>query len=76
MADKGNCHYNSKLIEIAGRQSPEPEKQDPKQGTEPSASGSVGKDNQQFDKATNQEKKGSENALEDLPSNPDRKARV
>jgi len=61
---------------VAGRQSPPPEEQNPKQGEEATASGSVGKDNKQFDKATKEEKKGSENALKDLPSNPDQKARV
>jgi hypothetical protein len=60
---------------VAGRQSPPPEEQNPKQGEEATASGSVGKDNKQFDKAS-EEKKGSEKTLKDLPSNPDRKARV
>ena len=60
---------------VAGRQSPPPEEQNPKQGQEATASGSVGQDNKQFDKA-GEEKKGSEKTLEDLPSNPDRKARV
>jgi hypothetical protein len=61
---------------VAGRQSPPPEEQNPKQGEEATARGGVGKDKSQFNKATKEEKKDSEKALEDLPSNPDRKARV
>jgi hypothetical protein len=60
---------------VGGRQSPDPESQAPKQGTEASASGSVYKDNKQFDKASD-EKKSSQDTLNALPSNPDRKARV
>lgn len=60
---------------VAGRQSPNPEEQDPKQGTEATGSGSVDKE-EQFAKATGEEKKASENVMEKLPSNPDRKARV
>lgn len=61
---------------VAGRQSPPPEEQKPKQGEEPTASGSVGQDSKQFDKASGEEKKGSEKILDELPSNPDPKARV
>jgi hypothetical protein len=65
----------SKLT-VAGRQSPPPEEQDPKQGEEATAKGTIDKDNSEFDKATGEEKKGSENALDGLESNPDKKARV
>jgi hypothetical protein len=62
----------------ASRQSPPPEEQDPKQGQQPTAKGKVDQDQGQFDKGkgTGEEKKSSEKALEDLPSNPERKARV
>jgi len=57
----------------AGRQSPDPETQDPKQGTEASASGTAAKDNKQ---TAGGEKEDSQRTLDSLPSNPDRKARV
>jgi hypothetical protein len=74
MSDKGLSHEFH--LTPAGRQSPAPEDQDPKQGEEATAKGIVDKDNGQFDKATGEEKKGSENALDGLESNPERKARV
>jgi hypothetical protein len=61
---------------LGGRQSPEPESQAPKQGTEASGSGKVDKDNKQFDKASDAGKDDSKNTLETLESNPDRPARV
>lgn len=84
MSDKGTVPFLPVLLLFllvpllipAGRQSPDLENQDPKQGKEATASGSVDKDNKQFDKSTDEEKKGSQKTLEGLPSNPDRKARV
>jgi hypothetical protein len=63
-------------MNIAGRQSPPPEEQAPKQGTEPQASGKKGEQVSEHDQATSHEKDSSKKTLEDLPSNPDRKARV
>jgi hypothetical protein len=61
---------------VAGRQSPPPEEQAPKQGTEPQASGKKGEPISAHDKATSNEQDASKKTLEDLPSNPERKARV
>jgi len=73
-----SCRYcaNADLFYIGGRQSPDPESQDPKQGKEASASGSVDKDNKEFDKASDKGKEDSKKTLESLESNPDRPARV
>jgi hypothetical protein len=74
MSDKGLSQESH--LTPAGRESPPPEDLDPKQGQEATAKGTIDKDNSQFDKATGEEKKGSENALDRLESNPERKARV
>ena len=60
----------------AGRQSPPPEEQNPKQGEEATASGKVGQDKEQFEKSETEEKDATKKTLENLPSNPERKARV
>jgi len=76
MSDKGTVRSGKPTDSVASRQSPPPEEQNPKQGQEAPASGKLGKDKEQFEKSAGEGRKESEKTLEELSSNPDRKARV
>ena len=75
MADKGIRHTDLDLT-LAGRQSPPPEEQHPKQGREPPASGIFSQDKGQVDASAKDAKQGNKDTLKELPPNPERKARV